>query len=378
MKAGLIYEIETVKPFKSPTYEADIYRETLEQIELADRLGFDSVWTVEHHFLHEFSYCSAPEVFLGCVAGRTKRIRIGHGVVVLPFNHPVRVAERIGVLDIVSNGRVEFGTGRATTMDEILGFGMTPDQTRPRWAEAVEMIPRMWREDPFTYKGKYWSVEHPVSVIPKPVQKPHPPMWVACTNPTTFELAAQRGLGALCFTLGVELRDVAPRIKLYRDTIKRAKPVGQSINNQVSLNIMGLIDDNPKKAEDLAHDAVLWYVRKGFTLVSSVAEAKIEGRVVQISAHRVEIRPEANHRRLLRLPQRRRSDRGRQARPRRCGWPGAIARSAPTRCCSSCNSARFRMNRSCARSKSSERKCCPKFSHGRRPAASRFASRGAP
>ncbi len=154
MKAGLIYEIETIKPFKSPTYEADIYRETLEQIELADRLGFDSVWTVEHHFLEEFSYCSAPEVFLGCVAGRTKRIRIGHGVVVLPFNHPVRVAERIGVLDIVSNGRVEFGTGRATTMDEILGFGMTPDQTRPRWVEAVDMIPRMWREDPFTLPGR--------------------------------------------------------------------------------------------------------------------------------------------------------------------------------------------------------------------------------
>ena len=136
------------------------------------------------------------------------------------------------------------------------------------------MIPRMWREEPFTYKGEYWSVEHPVSVIPKPVQKPHPPMWVACTNPTTFELAGERGLGALCFTLGVELRDVAPRIRLYRDTIKRAKPVGQSINNQVSLIIMGVIDDDPKKAEDLAHDSVLWYVRRGFTLVSSVAEAK--------------------------------------------------------------------------------------------------------
>jgi alkanesulfonate monooxygenase SsuD/methylene tetrahydromethanopterin reductase-like flavin-dependent oxidoreductase (luciferase family) len=273
MKAGLIYEIETVKPFKSANYEADVYRETLEQIELADRLGFDSVWTVEHHFLHEFSYCSAPEVFLGCVAGRTKRIRIGHGVVVLPFNHPVRVAERIGVLDIVSNGRVEFGTGRATTMDEILGFGMTPDQTRPRWLEAVEMIPRMWREDPFTHQGKFWSVEHPISVIPKPIQKPHPPMWVAATNPETFGLAGQRGLGALCFTLGVELKDVEPRIRIYRDTIKHAKPVGQSINNQISMNIMGLIDDNPKRAEEIARDAVLWYVRKGFELVSSVARA---------------------------------------------------------------------------------------------------------
>ena len=234
MKAGLIYEIETVKPFKSPTYEADVYRETLEQIELADRLGFDSVWTVEHHFLHEFSYCSAPEVFLGCVAGRTKRIRIGHGVVVLPFNHPVRVAERIGVLDIVSNGRVEFGTGRATTMDEILGFGMTPDRDASAMGRGGRDDSAHVARGPFTHHGKYWSVEHPVSVVPKPVQKPHPPMWVACTNPVTFELAAQKGLGALCFTLGVELRDVAPRIKLYRDTIKRAQ-AGRAIDQQPGL-----------------------------------------------------------------------------------------------------------------------------------------------
>jgi alkanesulfonate monooxygenase SsuD/methylene tetrahydromethanopterin reductase-like flavin-dependent oxidoreductase (luciferase family) len=273
MKAGLIYEIETVKPFEAADYEAQVYRETIEQIELADCLGFDSVWTVEHHFLHEFSYCSAPEVFLGCIAGRTKRVRIGHGVVVLPFNHPVRVAERIAVLDIVSNGRVEFGTGRATTMDEILGFGITPDQTRPRWAEAVAMIPRMWREYPFIHHGKFWPVENPISVIPKPLQKPHPPMWVASTNPETFELAGQGGLGALCFTLGVELKDVETRIALYRENIKRAKPVGQLINNQISMNIMGLIGDNPKTTDEIAHDAVLWYVRKGFELVSTVAQA---------------------------------------------------------------------------------------------------------
>ena len=193
MKAGLIYEIETVKPFKSPTYEADVYRETLEQIELADRLGFDSVWTVRAPLLARIFLLLRARGFPRMRAGRTKRIRIGHGVVVLPFNHPVRVAEKIGVLDIVSNGRVEFGTGRATTMDEILGFGMTPAETRPRWAEAVEMIPRMWREDPFTHQGKYWPVEHPISVVPKPVQKPHPPMWVACTNPDDVRARGAKG-----------------------------------------------------------------------------------------------------------------------------------------------------------------------------------------
>jgi len=272
MKAGLIYEIESIKPHRAD-HEYRIFWNTMEQIELADRLGFDSVWTVEHHFLNEFSYSSAPEVFLACVSQRTKNIRIGHGVVVLPFNHPVRVAERIGVLDIMSNGRVEFGTGRATTMDELLGFGVRPDETRSRWVEAVAAIPRMWREDPFTMRGQYWTVEPPVSVIPKPIQKPHPPMWVASTNPDTFVLAAERGLGVLCFTLGVELDEVKRRVGLYRDRIAVADPVGLTINNQVSMNIMGLFGDERIKTEEIAREAALWYVRKGFELVSAVARA---------------------------------------------------------------------------------------------------------
>jgi alkanesulfonate monooxygenase SsuD/methylene tetrahydromethanopterin reductase-like flavin-dependent oxidoreductase (luciferase family) len=273
VKAGLIYEIESIKPHRAD-HEYRVFWDTMAQIELADRLGFDSVWTVEHHFLNEFSYCSAPEVFLACVSQRTRNIRVGHGVVVLPFNHPVRVAERIAVLDIMSGGRVEFGTGRATTMDELLGFGVRPEDTRPRWAEAVEAIPRMWREDPFTMRGRYWTVEPPVSVIPKPIQKPHPPIWVAATNPDTFVLAAERGLGVLCFTLGIELGEVKRRIDLYRDSIRGARPVGLTINNQVSMNIMGLCGEDARETEQIARDAVLWYVRKGFELVSKVAQAE--------------------------------------------------------------------------------------------------------
>lgn len=272
MKAGLIYEIESVKPHAAD-HEYRVFWETMEQIELADRLGFDSVWAVEHHFLNEFSYCSAPEVFLACVSQRTRRIRLGHGVVVLPFNHPVRVAERIAVLDIMSNGRVEFGTGRATTMDELRGFCVSPADTRPRWAEAVEMIPRMWRQDPFSYHGKYWTVEPPLSIVPKPLQKPHPPMWVAATNPDTFAVAADRGLGVLCFTLGVDLAEVSKRIGIYRDGIMHARPVGQTINSQVSMNIMGLFGDDANEVEEIARDAVIWYVRRGYELVSSISRA---------------------------------------------------------------------------------------------------------
>src|SRR5258708_5382057 len=139
--------------------------------------------------------------------------------------------------------------------------------------EGVERLRGMGRGAPFRCPGKSWLADPPVSVIPKPIQKPHPPMWVAATNPTTFELAAERGLGVLCFTLGVELAQVAERINIYRNRIKSARPVGQTINNQVSMNIMGLVGDDPFAAEHIAREAVLWYVRKGFELVSSIAAA---------------------------------------------------------------------------------------------------------
>src|SRR6266581_6789121 len=138
MEFALQYELQRSRPHY-PGFQYDIYHQATEQVKLADVLGYHSVWTVEHHFLSEWSYSSAPEVWYGALSQVTKNIRLGHGVCLLPipFNHPVRVAERIAVLDIMSNGRVEFGSGRATTMDELLGFGVRPEETRPRWAEAV-------------------------------------------------------------------------------------------------------------------------------------------------------------------------------------------------------------------------------------------------
>jgi alkanesulfonate monooxygenase SsuD/methylene tetrahydromethanopterin reductase-like flavin-dependent oxidoreductase (luciferase family) len=270
MKVGLIYEIESIKPH-APGHEYRVFWDTMAQIELADRLGFDSAWVVEHHFLNEFSYSSAPEVFLGCVSQRTSRIRIGHGVAVLPFNHPIRVAERVAVLDIMSNGRVEFGTGRSTTMDEMLGFGMMPEETRPRWREAIEMIPRMWRDEPFTYQGRFWNVTRPVSVIPKPLQKPHPPLWVAAVSPDTFRLAAECGLGALGFTIGVEPAEVANRVRLYREAARNARPLGATANHQVSLNLLSMAGEDREATERDARDAVLWYARRGLELIQEVA-----------------------------------------------------------------------------------------------------------
>src|SRR5438270_8466606 len=180
MRFGIFYEHQLPRPW-SPDSEADLLREALEQVAIADRAGFDYVWEVEHHFLEEYSHSSAPEVFLAAASQRTSRIRLGHGIVnVMPaVNHPARVAERIATLDLVSDGRVEFGTGESSSAAELGGFLVSREEKRDQWTEALDVITRMFVEEPFAgYAGKWF--EMPVrNVIPKPLQRPHPPMWVA-------------------------------------------------------------------------------------------------------------------------------------------------------------------------------------------------------
>jgi alkanesulfonate monooxygenase SsuD/methylene tetrahydromethanopterin reductase-like flavin-dependent oxidoreductase (luciferase family) len=270
MQAGLICEVESPEPH-SPDHEFRVFHEALEQIEHADRMGFDSAWVVEHHFLKEFSYSSSPGCLLGAASQCTRRLRLGYGVAVLPFEHPIRTAERVAVLDIVSGGRVEFGTGRGTTAEEIGGFGLQPGETRSRWSEALNMIVQMWKDEPFSYRGQHWTVDSPINVIPKPVQKPHPPLWLAASNPNTFRLAAERGLGVLGFTLGIELPEVGRRIRLYREAAAAAHPSALALNNRVSMNIIALVSDDPREASRVAQDAILWYIRRGVSLVRGVA-----------------------------------------------------------------------------------------------------------
>ena len=258
MKFGLLYELQYAKPW-SAGWEARVYHEALEQIALADRVGFDYVWEVEHHFLTEYSHSSAPEVFLGAVSQRTQRIRIGHGVVLLPaaYNNPIRVAERVAALDILSGGRVEFGTGRSGTPIELGGFRVDPAETKAMWDEALRIIPRMWTEDPFCYGGTYFSMP-PRSIWPKPVQHPHPPIWVAATSPQTFVEAAERGLGVLCFIVG-QPSDLETRIRPYRERIKDATPVGAFVNEQVAGFTVTLCLDDDEEARRIGGPAALWY-----------------------------------------------------------------------------------------------------------------------
>src|SRR6185295_9029647 len=174
-----------------------------------------------------------PEVFLSAVAQRTKRIRIGHGVVLLPhrFNHPIRVAERVAALDILSDGRVEFGTGRSSQYEQA-GFEIDTAVSRKMWQESLEMIPRMWTEDPFEHHGRFVDVPAH-NIVPKPLQKPHPPMWMATTSPQSWEIAGRNGIGILGLTIFVSVPQLQERVRAYRAALKQAKPVGKFINDQI-------------------------------------------------------------------------------------------------------------------------------------------------
>jgi alkanesulfonate monooxygenase SsuD/methylene tetrahydromethanopterin reductase-like flavin-dependent oxidoreductase (luciferase family) len=201
MKFGLMYEIEMPKPWCATT-EYDKYWEVMAQIQHADEVGFDYVWAVEHHCLEEFSHCTAPEILFAAASQRTTRIRFGHGAILLPqpYNHPIRVAERIGALDILSNGRLDVGFARSTTLTEMGAFAIDPADTRPMMDEAMEIIPQLMVTERFPgYQGKYFTIGPNRNILPKPIQKPHPPLWMACSSPESFQIAADAGVGVLCF-----------------------------------------------------------------------------------------------------------------------------------------------------------------------------------
>jgi len=231
VKFGIFYEHQLPRPWTEES-EHELLQQALEQCELADRLGIDYVWEVEHHFLEEYSHSSAPEVFLAAVSQRTKRMRLGHGIVQTPppFNHPARVAERIATLDLVSNGRADFGTGESSSEAELGAFLIDPLEKREMWEEGLRVALRCMTEEPFTgHAGKYVTMP-PRNVVPKPLQKPHPPVWVACSRRDTIHLAAQQGIGALAFAF-INPEEAEHWITDYYETLAReCVPIGDAVN----------------------------------------------------------------------------------------------------------------------------------------------------
>jgi alkanesulfonate monooxygenase SsuD/methylene tetrahydromethanopterin reductase-like flavin-dependent oxidoreductase (luciferase family) len=236
MQFGIFYEHQLPRPWGEGD-EHRLYREALDQVELADRLGLQYVWEVEHHFLEEYSHSSAPEVFLAACSQRTRQIRLGHGIVLMPpaYNHPARVAERIATLDLVSDGRVEWGTGQSSSRIELEGFGINPQERREMWLESVRECARMMAQTPYPgFKGQYFSMP-PRNVVPKPLQKPHPPLWVACSNRETIRHAARLGMGALTFAF-VEPDEARHWVEEYYHTFEtECEPIGLSVNPNVAM-----------------------------------------------------------------------------------------------------------------------------------------------
>ncbi len=252
MKFGLLYEMQ--RPFSGNDLDWNsLYKETLAQCELADQVGFDNLWFVEHHFLTGFSGSPCPEVMFGALSQITKQIRIGFGVCILPYHHPVRVAERVAMVDQLTDGRVEFGTGRSNAYEQT-GLGIDPRDTRSRWNESIRMLPEIWQSDEFSWEGEHWSVPNR-RVLPKTFQKPHPRMYLACTQPESFQIAAEMGLGVLS-SASYATNILAEHVKTYREAVKNADPVGAFVNNFWGNNVHSFCGPNNDEARELAAESM--------------------------------------------------------------------------------------------------------------------------
>jgi alkanesulfonate monooxygenase SsuD/methylene tetrahydromethanopterin reductase-like flavin-dependent oxidoreductase (luciferase family) len=245
----MFFELQLPRPWNEGD-EYRLFQNALETAEIGDRIGVACCWAQEHHFLEEYSHSTAPEVFLAAVSQRTKRMRIGHGVALMApgYNHPARIAERIATLDLVSGGRVEWGTGESSSRIELEGFELNYVDKRQMWLESLRETTKLISREPYMgYRGKYFSMPAR-NIVPKPVQRPHPPLWVACTNRDTVRLAARLGLGALTFAFmnkGEARFWVEEYYEIFRN---ECEPIGQTVNPNIAMLAGVMCDEDGDRA----------------------------------------------------------------------------------------------------------------------------------
>ena len=221
-----------------------LVEETLEQCVLADKVGFDYLWFVEHHFLDTFSGSSSPEVIMSALSRMTKNVRLGFGVMILPHGHPIRFAEKAAMLDHLSDGRVDVGTGRSAPYEQT-GFGVDPRDSREMWEEALQMLPEMWTREEFSHEGKFWKVPER-NVLPKPLQKPHPPIRIGATSEDTFELVGRMGYPIFINPSRVTtLLDLKPLVAEFHQAREKAGHTGQV---DVGLRVPVYVAETKEKA----------------------------------------------------------------------------------------------------------------------------------
>ncbi len=238
--------------------EQQIVEEQFDIMMRAEEFGFDSVWPAEHHF-SEYGYCASPSVILAALAVRTQKLRLGTGVVVLPLNHPVRVAEEYAIIDLLSGGRVDLGLGRGYQPHEFAGFSVDQSQTRDMFREGVEVIQRSWTEERFSYDGDFYKIND-LSVRPKPLQQPHPPMWMASLSPETFALSGRYGFNLMCAPVfGFDVNRGGDQIEQYRQSLRENGR--DPADHRVAGLVMTYVAETTQQALADFRDAVLWYYR---------------------------------------------------------------------------------------------------------------------
>ncbi|WP_419997525.1 LLM class flavin-dependent oxidoreductase [Streptomyces boninensis] len=267
MKLDVLYEVDVPRPWPAPhpqgqrQAEQRAYREAVEQIRLADRVGFHTVWAVEHHFREGRSHMPASEVFLGHLAGLTEQIRLGFGVTLTPFGFtpPQRIAEKVATVDILSGGRVEWGTGRSTPMEQT-AFGVDIATSRDDWREAIEIVCGMWREEYFAYESERFSFPRRM-VTPKPAQDPHPPVWMAATSSGSSQVAGANGLGLLSFSIMQPLEAMAAQIAAYREAAAAVRPLTDVTTNKVAAYTLVHCPGGRGPVHPKVWDSVAWWYK---------------------------------------------------------------------------------------------------------------------
>src|SRR5580698_8462111 len=273
VRFALFYEIPVPLPW-GPDDERRAYQNVIEQAVAGEKFGWDAIWTVEHHFLDEYSHCSNPEILYGAIASRTERIRLGYGVRLMPkpYNHPVRTAESVAVLDLISKGRVDLGTGRSATRAELEGFGIDPAESRGMWQEAIEHVVGCWTNDEYEFSGKHWQMPKR-RVLPKPLQKPHPPIWGATTSEDGHRQVGELGLGLCSFAVGISPDEIKAKVDIYRAAVARCTtPLGSFVNNQAATFTMAMCAPDRQQAMDAARQFFEWYPAKGASQIATVAD----------------------------------------------------------------------------------------------------------
>ena len=243
--------------------EGQVFQDAIEQARLADAMGYGCWWQVEHHGSPTFSYSATPDMFLAILSQHTERIRLGHSGVLAPFaiNNPLRVAERAAFVDVMSGGRLELGLARSVPM-EWSTFGVDPDATKAQVTELLKMLPRMWSEAPFAWQSEHFEMPER-QIVPKPVARPHPPLWVTCASPEGFENAGRMGVGALGTVMLSPMDHLVMLVEAQARGLAACQPVGSVTNRQCAVfAFMHCAESEDEVIASRAAEATLWFMNQ--------------------------------------------------------------------------------------------------------------------